>query len=473
MSLARRNNGCYECSRRRIKCDKTEPECLKCAKKGIQCSGQGIRYRFSTGTKLKLDKSGADASSETISETKLQNAPAVSPKPAFKGFRRWVTVGEESLRQRRKSSSGYSEVPPSEDDSTDTSSRESPLPLIEYPGSQEMVRSHQGFIQAMQFSVNTPLPMAIEVIDPQKRLLFDHFSTSVAPIMVVLDFISNGYRDIILPLACQDPVVGRAVSVVAAFHLSAKVPSLRQSAEAGQLAIISKLRRDSLQLKPHELFNISTWATILVLLVGETITGADNYRYLLEMLMHMVQCTGFEHAVPAAVRDFFVQQTKMFALFGFPLSHESKGVQTLRSPLEDNLGFMAYQLGPDSEHYSNLIIIKAAICDACEIYRRRAESCLDPEESIDLIERLRQTVLPISPETTGAHALVWTYFICAAESTLLEHRKFFSDRLAALYQYTQFQSIPAALKALDVIWKKQGTQKWTEVITNEIPVLVM
>ncbi|RFU34433.1 hypothetical protein B7463_g1954, partial [Scytalidium lignicola] len=315
--------------------------------------------------------------------------------------------------------------------------------------------------------------MAIEPLDPQRRFLFDHFSTSVAPIMVVLDFISNGYRDIILPLASQDPMVGRAVSVVAAFHLSSKLPYLRQAADAGQLAIISKLRRDSQQLKPQELFNISTWATILVLLVGETITGADNYVYLLEMLMHMVQCVGFERAVPVAVRDFFMQQTKMFALFGFPLSHESKGVQTLRSSLEDHLEFMSYHLEPDSEHYSTLIIIKAAICDACEIYRRRAESCLSSEESVDLVECLRQRVLPIDHETTGAHALVWTYFVGAAESSLAVHRNFFSDRLTALYQYTQFHSIPAALKALDIIWQRQGSQKWTEVITNEIPILVM
>lgn len=129
--------------------------------------------------------------------------------------------------------------------------------------------------------------------------------------MVVLDFVSNGYRNIILPLACEDSTVARAVSVVSAFHLSERLPHLKQAAESEQLAIISKLRQDSLKLEPGKLFNISTWATILILLVGETITGSDNYIYLLEMLMHMTQCTGFEHAVPASVRDFFMQQTKM------------------------------------------------------------------------------------------------------------------------------------------------------------------
>lgn len=38
--------GCYQCSQRRIHCDRNMPECQKCLSKGIVCSGLGIRYRF-------------------------------------------------------------------------------------------------------------------------------------------------------------------------------------------------------------------------------------------------------------------------------------------------------------------------------------------------------------------------------------------------------------------------------------------
>lgn len=38
--------GCYECSQRRIHCDRGEPSCAKCIAKDIPCSGLGIRYRF-------------------------------------------------------------------------------------------------------------------------------------------------------------------------------------------------------------------------------------------------------------------------------------------------------------------------------------------------------------------------------------------------------------------------------------------
>jgi hypothetical protein len=129
--------------------------------------------------------------------------------------------------------------------------------------------------------------------------------------MVVLDIFSNGYRDIILPLACQDEVLERAVSVVSAFHLAQKAPGLRPAAEAGHHAIVTKLRRDSFKLTPEQLFNPYTLATILVLLVGETITGADNYTYLLEMLNCLAQSPESIAALPRSLREFFLQQIKM------------------------------------------------------------------------------------------------------------------------------------------------------------------
>jgi Fungal Zn(2)-Cys(6) binuclear cluster domain len=38
--------GCYNCMKRRVICDRTEPKCQKCCKKGLDCPGFGIRYRF-------------------------------------------------------------------------------------------------------------------------------------------------------------------------------------------------------------------------------------------------------------------------------------------------------------------------------------------------------------------------------------------------------------------------------------------
>lgn len=41
--------GCYQCSRRRIDCDRQEPTCHKCSLAALNCSGLGVRYRFNDG----------------------------------------------------------------------------------------------------------------------------------------------------------------------------------------------------------------------------------------------------------------------------------------------------------------------------------------------------------------------------------------------------------------------------------------
>jgi hypothetical protein len=46
-ATVKKEQGCFQCSRRRIVCDRNEP-CLKCIKKGIECSGLG-RIRFAEG----------------------------------------------------------------------------------------------------------------------------------------------------------------------------------------------------------------------------------------------------------------------------------------------------------------------------------------------------------------------------------------------------------------------------------------
>jgi hypothetical protein len=162
-----------------------------------------------------------------------------------------------------------------------------------------------------------------------------------------------------------------------------------------------------------------------------------------------------------------------FQLFGVPLANESKGLEVLTSP-EAYLDFMSYaELPLDSEHYLHIETIRSAIYAACGIYRRRAESSLSDDESIHLVEQLRQNVLDLDCETKGAHALVWTYFIAAAESIHPEHREFFSKRLADLYSVTNFGSIPEAVRALRTIWGMQSTKKWTEIISSETPVLIM
>lgn len=103
--------------------------------------------------------------------------------------------------------------------------------------------------------------------------------------MVVLDTVPNGYRSLILPMAFEDDVLRRAVGVVAAQHLSRGRPEMKTAAEAGRTAIISRLRKEALSSPADQVFNKYTWATLIVLLVGETVTGSADYRFLVQMLL--------------------------------------------------------------------------------------------------------------------------------------------------------------------------------------------
>ncbi|KAI5465057.1 hypothetical protein BGZ63DRAFT_412466 [Mariannaea sp. PMI_226] len=470
MSLARRDNGCYECFKRRIKCDKTEPECFKCLKKGISCSGQGLRCRLSSHMAGEKSPARVPGKQGESSKSIRKVEPPSSPTP-FMSSRARTT--RRSYRWVDVSNSPHTEgssTPPRQ--STPNSLSEpalSPSPPIQNQDHANSETSeNMALIRRESFTVQ---PSLNEPIHPQARMLFQHFAQSVAPVMVVFDSESNGYRDIILPLACQDMVLARAVSVAATFHLAQKAPELRQTAEAGHHAIIEKLRSDSLS-RPGEVFNQYTLATLLVLLVGETITGADNYGYLLEMLECFRQALG-SIVLPPGLQKFFQQQIKMFQLFGLPLSNEQKGLQVLSSP-DYYFEFMEYpHLAPGSTYYTNLALIRAAIMDACGLYRRRVEASLSQDDSTHLVEQLRQKVAKIGLDGPGVHALVWTCFIAGAESIIPEHRKFFSDRLKLLYTYTGFGSIPAALKSLETLWAMKTPRRWTDIITTDIPVLIM
>ncbi|PNP39550.1 hypothetical protein TGAMA5MH_08568 [Trichoderma gamsii] len=348
------------------------------------------------------------------------------------------------------------------------------IPASDTDSSAESLEDDVEEVVSRELQLSRP-QTAIQALSPQARQFFNYFSETIAPKMVVFDFSGNGYRNILLPLACEDELVGQAISVIAAFHLSQQAPHMRMAAEVGQQAILSKLFRDSLQLEPKRLFSLSTWATILVLLVGDTITGANNYVHLLEILSNLAKMSDSVEPLSTTTRDFIREQTRMFELFGFPLSSETKGLQMLSKRPDYYLDFMSSSpsLNQDPEQYANVSVMKEAIRQACALYRNRALHLITHEESIQSVERLRETVLDLDPSVDGSHALVWTYFVAAAESILPEHREFFSHRLQSLYSCTHFGTIPIAVQTLEHIWANQGSQRWTQVVTRHRPILIM
>ncbi|ATY60988.1 Fungal transcriptional regulatory [Cordyceps militaris] len=498
MSLAKRNNGCFECRTRRVICDKAEPECLKCRKKGIKCSGQGIECRFSPYMRKRSSAAHVKASTAAAAAAAPGGAgPGARDTPArATSEKQYLWVDPEpipgaaalvvpKMEEESGAADALADAPvyrSSTSPASSTSSQTDEAPDRHDKGKHTVssIRTSRTenrlVVRRPSYVKREPWPYgpvsAIQTMSSDSRFFFDHFSNFIASKMVVLDFHGNAYRQMILPLATQDPMVSQAVSVVSAFHLSQAVPSLRMQAEVNQHRVLSRLRQAALNPNPDQFFKLSNWVTILVLLVGDTITGSSNYVYLLDLLSQLSRAALSDKSLPDNVRDFVRQQTQMFELFGTPLSSPQKGVEMLRRRSVDYLSFMSYcPSTPEQQVFINAMT--RVITEACRIFERRAARTATPESSTDSLERMRDMVVDMDLETEGSHALVWAFFIAAAESTRPQHREFFASRLKQLFSNTRFGSIPVALDTLQYIWSKSDTTSWTDVVTRERQVLIM
>jgi hypothetical protein len=172
--------------KRRIICDRTEPHCMKCQKKGVSCPGMGVRYRFNDGIaargKLKGLKTLSTDAAETSTRSRLVQCIA-APK-----ITRWVNTGAEIGRKRKpqndssgKQPSGkYQTVAAKEDTSTEiilhalsptlsyNDSIQDSTSLVDFPGITESEDILLGYDSSFS------LIRSLEILDSQARYLFSH-----------------------------------------------------------------------------------------------------------------------------------------------------------------------------------------------------------------------------------------------------------------------------------------------------------
>lgn len=102
--------------------------------------------------------------------------------------------------------------------------------------------------------------------------------------MLAIDDSSNGWRQLILPIAIEDDVVMDAVVAASAYHISSKSQtalSLGQSAFTKTVRGLLE-RQDFKNLDP--MINGFSLVAILVLLVSAMITGCSDFPILFGML---------------------------------------------------------------------------------------------------------------------------------------------------------------------------------------------
>jgi Fungal specific transcription factor domain len=129
--------------------------------------------------------------------------------------------------------------------------------------------------------------------------------------MVVFDGRFNGYRDILLPLACEHDLVKTAIMVASMYHLGTNQPALRKQADASYNAVVQRLRLDA-QHSPDQSTALSTsaWTVVLILLTAETVSGGTNLPYLFKMLRFLASANETTNQ-GSVLHSFLVEQTNM------------------------------------------------------------------------------------------------------------------------------------------------------------------
>ena len=286
--------------------------------------------------------------------------------------------------------------------------------------------------------------------------------------MVVLDGEFNGYRNKILPLACEDPLVGAAVSVVAMYHLTPLQRHLQNPADLGFQNIIRHLHQRSKQTGG---LDISAWTAVIVLLTGETVIGGTNLPYLFKMLEHLARANT---PSDSDMYTFLSEQTRMMTLFARPLLGEDSGTETLAFRPEAYFDFISNAAMLYPQEAPHISLVQRFIRLACNLYLTRAMSNPPHASTVEALEALRRLSLRIQPSQPSHHTLVWAFFIAAAESSTGSHREFFTHRLREVFKRTGFRNIPTAISALETLWSVQDTaRRWTEVLPEVMPVFII
>ncbi|KAF2823620.1 hypothetical protein CC86DRAFT_297738 [Ophiobolus disseminans] len=500
-----KERGCFQCSRRRIICDKAEPSCGKCIKKGIECSGAN-RIRFTDGVARRgLLKDCKIPDIRDGAESRLPNTtvfPVLQwPENRTRELKRkeMEEKGVIAIKSPTSKCTMSFPVPSSAEGldynmqlsaSTDTPNCSVQLlsnqinPTDSGDDEEEIFRADNTALQ--HTFIYTNIQPWLAPVDAGTRMLFSYFSDAIAPVMVVLDTASNGYREVILPMAFENDVLRRTVCVVAAQHLSRHAPNVRDAAEDSRAMVISHLRKHSDSATQDQVFNHFTWATIIVLLVGETVTGSPTCSHLLRMLLCLAENSRTRNENSTITR-FLETQTNMFELLGLPLSGETSGIPAIHKSFQTWQNWLMYEKY-EAESINARIFDQVRQCfdDACTIYIRRATSSSSfspsPQANTDshyntaqsrTISDLISRLSSIPPHTHGAHALVWPCFVAGAEAEDPAQRAFFVAYMNAIYARTGFRNIPVAVQGLERVWRRGGGRRWTEWLPEVLGVLVM
>ncbi|KIW78847.1 hypothetical protein Z517_08686 [Fonsecaea pedrosoi CBS 271.37] len=252
---------CPTCVRRRIRCDRSLPKCIKCSKKGLVCPGYGPRLRWANGIAVRGHLKG-------------RTTPHVDKPPP-------------------KPSSAAPK------DSTSPKSTKSP---------EQNISVRPALIVEPLATTFPGFP------DPATRSrLLEHYDKQIAGLMVWIDSERNEYRRMVLPLADQQPVLLLAILAISAQHLAVttgKELSFPARARDAAVTLISKQIQQvtgqlaagfdlGSQIDPDTaVWMLASMLTLANYEMTETETGAaaaDSHRQAARTLVNALATTNREN----------------------------------------------------------------------------------------------------------------------------------------------------------------------------------
>ncbi|GAD93975.1 conserved hypothetical protein [Paecilomyces variotii No. 5] len=333
-------------------------------------------------------------------------------------------------------------------------------------------------IPSTYHSMETPLislRRTLSLIDPSKEFLLTYFSTNIAPEMVVIDDDYNGFRYLILPIACYDELVMDAVLAVSAFHLTGTVGDHGFTDPNGLYTRTIRRLQGRKDLTDYDLSTQQFLVVaIIVLLVGTMITASSDFPIVFRLLESALEAMGGELGIgDGELPEFLLREIRKMRVYAAPLLSQETGVRDILSGAEQSFDGLEYYRTLHPDHSSTFELIIKIRKQAYNIYIQRALGTTinanAPDESIEWIKGMIESFPDDAP---GEQSLVWASFIAASASYMPEHQTFFQAFLQRHYLRNKFLNIPKALELLKRIWSQGTRQNWT-LLLPEPQVFIM
>jgi hypothetical protein len=142
------------------------------------------------------------------------------------------------------------------------------------------------------------------------------------------------------------------------------------------------------------------------------------------------------------------------------------------------LDSLSRQWSEHPEHNKTVSFVNDLTRQALDMYLEQAQpsssSSAPPETTADInslksivrVQHFIETLQSLPPSASCEQVLIWATFVAASGCVLDEHIQFFESVLRRHYARNKFLNVLAGLEALQKIWARNRSEKWTSLIAQ-------